>query len=544
VAFKSGNLYRANLIDNRARTLETEHFLIHYTLRGIHRVRTVSEDSTLVRISDSLYNSLGVLTTARRDSSVFSQLDKLHASHPVYILKTAEEFERAWKYYVVSLGMKAPKAEVLSVQYNVSSSLPQKFPVDIVDVGSADRDFFGETYAVTYPPSRLSITFENDFLWDTKLDSMGVVQGKSIKSQVAGKVLHDYVDEWGLGIKVTAFHEFYHAIQFTYNPFVVNYHAWYEISAVGMEERNAPEVNDYFQYLPCVLKNHDRVSLTTMSQGPCSHSPNYGHGIFHIFLSHALDSTFDVKVWDNLSRNGDVLRTAMDSAFAKYEETMSSLYPEYVSQLFFSGSRFDPLSVSFSPDMPLWADISVDSLDMSGATPFRNITVPALTFSVLKVVWNDTAPALSLQAKGITGITRIHANSTGSIVEHLQESQFILGAPKTGFKEYYLVIPNSSFSSVASVEIKEPEAIFYAFPNPIRTTGSTNLFFSQAKDMAFPARVEIYAENGLMVRALTYPTPDVSLTWDLKDEARRTVKPGIYYYRLGLETLRPFVILR
>jgi hypothetical protein len=181
---------------------------------------------------------------------------------------------------------------------------------------------------------------------------------------------------------------------------------------------------------------------------------------------------------------------------------------------------------------------------MTGATPFRNINLPALTFSVLKVVWNDTAPALAIQAKGITGITRIHANASGSIIEHLQESQFILGAPKIGFNEYYLVIPNSSFSATASVEIKEPDGVFYAFPNPVHTNSGTNLFFSQAKDMVFPAQVEIYGENGILVRSLTYPSSESSLNWDLKDEGANTLKAGLYYYRLGKETLRPLVILR
>jgi hypothetical protein len=543
-SFKSGASKQSRQVDNRARTFQSEHFLIHYSLRGIHKVRTGSEDAELIKTTDSLFALVKLLPLVRQDSIVYAQLDAMKAPHPTYILKTRDYFESAWKYYISNLGMKAPSTNILSVQYNVASNLPRKFPVDIVDVGSADPDFSGETYAVTYPPAELSITFENDFLWDTKLDSLGIIQGKSIKSQVAGKVLHDYAIEWDLGLQVTAYHEFYHAIQFTYNPRVAAYHAWYEISAVGMEERNAPLVNDYFQYLPCVLKNHDRVSLTSMNQGPCSHAPMYGHGIFHIFLSQVLDSTFDVKVWDELSRNGDILPKALEFAFEKYGQNMDRLYRAYTGQLFFSGDEWHRPPKEFSPDMPLWTTLSKDSIDMSESTPYRMINLPALTFAVLKVSWNERAGFKVLQTKGIKGIIRIHANSDSSIVEQLDETQFALSVPRSGFTEYYLLIPNTSFTTPGSIEIREPEARFFAFPNPVRTTSPAQLYFSQPKEMVFPAQVEIYAENGVLVRKLNYASQDAVLVWDLKGDKAESLKPGIYYYRLEKETLRPLVLLR
>ncbi len=542
---KSGNGYRTTIaVDNRARTLETEHFLIHYSLRGLHKVRTGAEDARLMKSTDSLFTVFSFLSGAKRDSAVYFQLDLMNAPHPIYIRQVEKYFEDARKYYVTILGMKAPVANIYSVQYKITASLPRKFPIDIVDVGTADRDFFGETYAVTYPPDRLSITFENDFLWDTQLDSQGKILGKSIKSQVSGKVLHDYGEEWELGVKVTAYHEFYHAVQFTYNPRVLSYHAWYEISAVGMEERNAPEVNDYFQYLPCVLKNHDRVALTTMSQGPCSHYPMYGHGIFHIFLSHALDSTFDVKVWTELSRNGDVLHSALESCFSKYGKTMGALYSEYTSQLLFSGLRFQQPPNAFSVDIPRWGDIAEDSVDMSDATPYRSITLPALTFAVLKISRMDRSIIKVLQTRGAKGLTRIHASKDSAIIEHLQVSQLTLGDPRPDFQSYYIVIPNPSFTQDLIVEVKEPEASFYAFPNPVHSTPPSAIYFSQAKAMTFPATIQIFGENGAMLRSLDFASSDSSLIWDLRDNGAHLLKPGIYYYRLNSENLKPLVLLR
>src|SRR6185295_2665464 len=105
--------------------------------------------------------------------------------------------------------------------------------------------------------------------------------GSPVHSVVNEQTQHDYSQEWDIGLKVTLSHEIYHVLQFGYTPTTYSsFHAWYELSAVGMEERLAPEVDDYFQYLPFVLSRHQSVSLFT----PPAFIENYGNGIFHQFL--------------------------------------------------------------------------------------------------------------------------------------------------------------------------------------------------------------------------------------------------------------------
>jgi hypothetical protein len=529
--------------DNRARTLVSDHFLIHYSLRAWHRVRTGPEDSSLVRASDSLYALLSDLPEAKRDSAVYARLDSAGFPHPAYVSKTRDLFEAARAYYVDRLGMSAPVSAVRSSQYNVPPSLPKLFPIDVVDVGTTDPFFAGETYGVTYPPSALSISFENDFICRTSLDLEGRIRGDSIKSRLAGAVIHNYAAEWDLGIKVTAFHEFYHAVQFTYVPRITSYHAWYEISATGMEERNAGEVNDYLQYLPCVLGNHDRVPLTSTLQGPCTHYPMYGQAIFHQYLTVTLDSLYDVRVWDQLSRNRDELKDGLETAFGKYGKSMAVLYPDYAAQLLFAGRRFHPPAGLFSPDVELWPGVSMDSVDLSGPLPNRVITVPALTFAVLKVKRDADSPERVLQAQGIAGISRIHADAASSLVERLPGTRFALGPARDGYQAYYLVLPNPSFTDNATVQIKDMEDVFYAYPNPVHALSQAWLFFSQKRGMGFPSRVRIYGENGRIVRTLDFTGTD-ALAWDLKDARNLPVKAGVYYYRLAEEPLKTVVILR
>lgn len=532
----------------RARTLVSDNFLLHYSLRDWHRVHLEAADSVLVGLSDSLYEAYAGLAATARDSMVYARLDALRAPHPVYIEKLRDYFEAARAYYVGKLGMKPPASPVLSVQYDVAPDLPARFPVDVVDIGTADSFYAGETYGITYPPPDLSISFENDFICYTSLDAQGRIHGTHISSRLGGRTIHDYAEEWDMGQKVTVFHEYYHAIQFTYVPRVNSYHAWYEISATGMEERNAPEVDDYLQYLPCVLRNHEKVSLVSTQNGPCSHSPMYGHAIFHQYLTRALDSAFDVKVWDRLGRNGDKLADGLETAFAQYGKSMPELYAEYAAENFFAGQRFaapDPATWStgglYSGDLPKWPDIAYDSVDLAG-NPYRFLTLPPLTFAVLKVKGGGAAPVRLLQAKVATGLTRIHADPSESLAESLGGSA-TLGAPRPGpWESYFVILPNPSFTDTASLEIKDPDSRSYALPNPVAAS-SGSLYFSQAKDMAFPATLRIYGEAGKMVRSLEFTAADV-LRWDLKDEAKKAVKPGVYYYRLGTGPLRTVLVSR
>lgn len=541
---KIGASLRTAAIPLFGRTLVTPHFLIHYSLAGLHKVHTETSDSLLLRKFDSLNTTFKALKQPSRDSLVYLYLDTVNAPQPAYVLKVQQDLESAWNYYIDILGMRAPSSSIRSEQYKVSVNLPHRFPVDLVDIGTVDRDFSGETYAVTYPPPNLSIAFENDFLWATKLTSQGNIVGDSIRSQVNGKVIHNYAREWDVGIKVTAFHEFYHTIQFTYIPKVQSYHAWYEISATGMEERNAPEVNDYIQYLPCVLNNHQRVGLLSTVNGPCTHSPMYGQSIFHQYLSQKLDSTFDVKVWEALANNGDLLNNGLESVFTSYNQKMKNLYLDYSQQLFFSGDQFKPTSQLFSPDMPLWPKLRLDFLDLTNAIRYQGINVPPLTFLAFKVNLNDQTTEKYFLAHGNLQLTQLQAQPNGFTATKLSDSILVYTPPKVAAEEYYLLVTNSSYTENGSVEIKIPESEFYAFPNPIQSEVTSKIGFSIVKNMTFPTVVDVFGENGVKVRTLNFPDLQSPLEWDLKDQNGKLSKPGVYYYRLEKSKLRTLVILK
>ncbi len=530
-----------------ARTLESEHFAFNYTLGGINGAKIVDEDAGLVVLIDSLFAKHQSLPAGSRDSAVYADLDQVGAPHPRFIEKQRQYFEQAWGYYVETLKMKAPKTRLSSFRYRVRKPASGKFAVDIGDIGTLYPDFYGsETYGITYPPPDLSIAMENDFIYSAYLDSQGRVAGSSIQSRLQGKVIRDYPVEWELGIKVTAFHEFYHAIQFSYVPFPSGgYHSWYEISAVGMEERLAPEVNDYLQYLPCIFANHAKTSMIPGPRQPpagCNQYPVYGHGLFHMYLGWALDERFDVAVWDRLGKNGDDLPGALGVMLSQYGSSLTQVYPEYASHLIASREDIpEPLPL-FSDDVAQWPRHPVRVLDLGpmSALPYRQ-TLPPLAFEAIRLDEGDgMALAATLESDSAVGILLLAGGDSSQFI-HPGGLHFSIARAKPPLSKRYLIVANASLSESAAFSLMAIPPGFFAYPNPV-TRARGALQFALPFDHTFPFTVDLLAENGKAVRSLTFTSNQEEIKWDLRDGAGKAVAPGVYYYRLDNKPLVPVLV--
>ncbi|MFW6773777.1 MXAN_6640 family putative metalloprotease [Nocardioides sp. CPCC 205120] len=78
-------------------------------------------------------------------------------------------------------------------------------------------------------------------------------------------------------LKVTAAHEFFHAVQFNYD---VHEDAWlYEATATWMEEQYAPSVNDNQQYLPAGQLGDPRIPMDEFGEN------SYGNWVFFEYLT-------------------------------------------------------------------------------------------------------------------------------------------------------------------------------------------------------------------------------------------------------------------
>lgn len=540
---EKGSAVAASVLAKPVRTLETPHFLIHYVMRGPNRVKALKQDEALLAMVDSLYASLpSAVTGDAADSMVYARLKAREASHPAYIDTMADYFEKAYLYYVDTLGMRAPSESAPSSYYSAPTKAG-KYPIDVADIGTVDEDYWNEEYyAFTYRPGEGGILMENDFLFRTRMGPDGIPRGDTISSRYQGKVIHNYAEDWNIGLKVTCYHELYHSVQFAYTPNERNYHVWYEASATGMEERKAPESNDYLQYLPYYFK--DLAEKGMFGFAPRSLS-QYGAGIYHLFLTSELGEGFDAGVWKRLAENGNSIKEALTVAYSLNGKSAGEVFTRFGAQLAFSGSGARNPVPGFSPDMPLWPRLSADSVDLRNRSNFSSLQIH-LPMSI----WARTLLGAGKSGKALfqadttlrTVLARLRPDS--SPVVFYRTRIVPLDMPGEGGEVSMILVNATSDRTVSGIEIRllssRLDTAVYAYPNPLNmTAGESSLIFSR---IPASARVRLYGESGSILKVLDFGLSADLWSWDLTDDKGRKVNPGVYYYRVESKALRPIYI--
>ena len=515
------------------RTLLTGHFAVHYTLApNVHRVRLTAQDAALKALADSLRAALpGGLSTYRRDSTVHAKLDSLGAPHPEYAVKAAQHFERAYAYYD-SLGMRMPAYASTSTAYLLPGH--GRYVVDLADINTA-AGYAGAYYGLAYPPGQGgSILLENDFLYSASYNpATDQVGGLGVRAfYPAGVVFRDYSVSWEMGLKVTASHEFYHSVQYMYTPQLTNIHAWYELSATGMEERLAPEVNDYLQYTRFNIPKNHTTSLTTAQT-----NENYGNAVFHMYLTHVRGAGFDRLVWERL---GDTAlpRNHMPTALvhmAGSQAAWDSLFAGYAAAMALSGSSAAATSpLAFSPDMPQWPRPTFDTVPPQGVA---TLAMPPLTFRLLRP--RGAQPGVATLS-GPAGAWRLDSTADGVAAAWLSGSMLPVTLP-AGVAASVTAVANASFSAGGTTVLAGPVATVTAARNPVERTQAGLLFLAPAGGAADTLRV--FSETGRQIANLAPDGGGASWNWNLRDPQNRPVPPGLYFYGTGTGAPKPLVVM-
>lgn len=539
-SLEKGSAVDASAPAKPVRTLETPHFLIHYVMRGPNRVKTLKQDEPLLAMVDSLYVSLpSAVTGDAADSMVYARLKAREASHPVYIDTMAGYFEKAYLYYVDTLGMRAPSESAPSSYYSAATK-SGKYPIDVADIGTVYEDYRNEEYyAFTYRPGEGGILMENDFLFRSRMGPDGIPIGDTISSRYQGRVIHNYAEDWNIGLKVTCFHELYHSVQFAYTPNERSYHVWYEASATGMEERKAPESNDYLQYLPYYFQDLAEKGMFGFAPQSLSH---YGAGIYHLFLTSELGEGFDAGVWKRLAENDNSIKEALAFTFNLHGKSAGEVFARFGAQLAFSGSEARNPVPGFSPDLPLWPRLSTDSMDLRNPSNFTSLqSHPPMSIRARTLLGSGNSGKALFQVDTTLRTVLARLRPDSSSVVFFRTRIVPLDMPGAGGEVSMILVNATSDRTASGIEIRllnsRLDTAVYAYPNPLNmSAGESSLIFSR---IPVSSRVRLYGESGSILKVLDFdPSADL-WSWDLTDEKDRKVKPGIYYYRVDSKALRP-----
>jgi len=332
-------------------------------------ITVAATDASKQCATEDYYDS--VYTQKTTHFQIFYTLKGPHATTKAYIDSLATQLEKAWKFHVEKNKMLAPLGMETSLHFlkSVQSGL---YPVEVIELNLVrnpkaiygSRGFCEDCFAVTsfknreeYQKSELII--DNDFL------VMDLIQPTSGSLDVNGKTCfyrkstkeithsfynYSYAKEWAKAIRVTVYHELYHAIQVRYlNPFE-HKNFWFEASATGMEELGAPDIDDYFRYIPGFLG----ATGIPMDESDAQ----YGASLFFLYLHNHVDASFDKSIWEEFSKKPErTFRQQLTHVFEAHKESPQEKFQDFAEKLALSGNRANTVDSSqwISVDQPNWS---------------------------------------------------------------------------------------------------------------------------------------------------------------------------------------------
>lgn len=341
------------------------------------------------------------------------------------------------------------------------------------------------------------------------------------------------------GLKVTAAHEFHHAIQ------IGSYAIWdadryfYEITSTWMESMVFPEVHDYFQYLANDAGASSQFSHPETRFTAADGSIEYSRCVWGIFIAKRFSPAVMRRTWETMTQ----LRSleALNVALSEVNSSFRSAYIEYAywnantgitsdTSAFYSSGRDYPRMALSTALHYIPPKLSVDAHVQPLGSSYMKIYLP-----------HSTAGSDSM----VVIITNVNTSKSYSDQDQLY-SYVVTGQPSAGTRQLSngysvsLVVPDpqnwNSQESVPAV-IQNVEA----YPDPFMASTQKILkFLLPVRTQEATAGLKIY--NSAMEQMFSGDVPVVSfrplesgLTWDGTDEHGNRIATGIYIFVISVD---------
>ncbi len=233
---------------------------------------------------------------------------------PDYVDRTGEIFDRVWKFEIDTLGYDAPA------------------PDGSAGGGSNRYDIYLHKNSGAY-----GVTFTETFI-------SGYLGRGGWTSYIHVDPAYDgfgYPDRT-LPMKVTAAHEFHHAVQFVYNA---NAGVWLmEITATWMEDIAYDAINDYYFYLNDGTGMFQQPHLSLETENGAH---EYSACLFNHYISENYGVNAVRKIWEE-TIGAVPAAIAVDSAMASYGTTLADVYAGYCVWNYFTGNRANSSHAHYS----------------------------------------------------------------------------------------------------------------------------------------------------------------------------------------------------
>lgn len=215
---------------------------------------------------------------------------------PDYVERVAEYFDHSWRVLIDTLGFK-------------------EIPLNV-----------GEYYQISFENmGAYGYTTWNGSSAGTEIVMHNTYQGFPSNTDPDGNVLG--------AAKVTAVHEFKHAIQFVYNNW--GEPGWFiEADATWSEDIGFDLTNDYYNYLGASQIRQPGRGL--------ANGDGYEDNLFFHFFTEKYGDNTNREIWERREQFNESVYSSVDNMLSNYGAFFDEAFAEYYTWLYNTGNRYNP----------------------------------------------------------------------------------------------------------------------------------------------------------------------------------------------------------
>jgi hypothetical protein len=292
-------------------------------------------------------------------------------------------------------------------------------------------------------------------------------------------------------LKITAAHEFHHAIQYAYGVPKPEAPLLNEMTSTWMEYRLFPEIKDYQQFLPRLFSN-----LESFPFGLGSSEAGYSWSIFGQMIYSNFGDKVIKRMWENIADSIDGY-AALDKAFKDNGSNMIDEWQKFLPWMYYTGSRsvqnkyFD--DARQFPEIQPYNDSTFNVSEFSGSLSSFEIRAFRCTFQHRLGEDDETIDILVSNTDLETAKQQIDRKKDFKITI---SKNSILGSQKIRGSNYYLTLdaPQGDiiYSTFVNNGILNDEGT-YAYPNPFMPNPD------KALSIVLPIEAQLYQKVNLSI---------------------------------------------
>ena len=451
-------------------------------------------------------------TTDQTSSDAVSTTDINNNSIPDYIEMMSEIFEYVWIFFEDTLGYSPPPP-------NTQSSISQKYNI----------------YVENLPPNYFALTYTTTFSNQSETGCFSYIK---MRNNYSGSVFQDLSESEN--IKITAAHEFFHAIQFSYNCYE---RFWLmEATAVWSEDELYNDINDHYRYMPSWFQNSSKTI-----DDESSHM--YGSFILFQYIDEHLGGPQTIKkIWEE-SRSransvNDVSFTSIDAALSESGSSfISALNSMRIANRIMSNHpNAEPYTYAEAQQYPVTSPYEISSLIFNNNSPITYEQNSLKLYASNYIGMEISSPSRIL----IENTDGPNSDLFGSIIfKYQNENKWSI---RTGYDinldpsvniEWATILINAQSQTENNWDYRitlsdgyiEDLVVSGIYPNPntYRNSGLKIKLLS-----SLPQKIKINIYNILGQNILNWNTEntepnEIELQWDKKNRQKQIVSDGVYF---------------